>query len=143
MKQGLLKALTGPGLKALIGTFPCKTLLSIPRGGSVGVTYLKAPKVQKLLVLRTESKEENAPLGDSVVVLDKEKSHVTWEICIVYVTVNIINITGNLTTITHHLHKTTTTTITRGLIMTVLQDCTFIHNPPAAREINIKRMRKN
>ena len=138
MKQGLLKALTGPGLKALIGTFPCKTLLSIPRGGSVGVTYLKAPKVQKLLVLRTESN-----LGDSVVVLDKEKSHVTWEICIVYVTVNIINITGNLTTITHHLHKTTTTTITRGLIMTVLQDCTFIHNPPSAPEINIKRMRKN
>lgn len=57
--------------------------------------------------------------------------------------VNIINITGNSTSITHHLHKTTTTTITRGLIMTVLQDYTFIHNPPSVREINIKRMRKN
>ena len=52
--------------------------------------------------------------------------------------VNIINITGNSTSITHHLHKTATTTITRGLTMTVLQDCTFIHNPPSAREINIK-----
>ena len=40
--------------RALIGTFPCKPLLSIPLGGSVGVTYnyLKARKSTKVTCLK-------------------------------------------------------------------------------------------
>ena len=100
MKQGLLKALTGPGLKALIGTFPCKTLLRIPRGGSVGVTYnyLKARKSTKVTCLIKELNQKRKTLRLVIrwLSVTKRNRMLLGRFALFTLQfVNIINITGN------------------------------------------------
>ena len=118
---------------------PVKLCWVFPGEGALRYLTLKPVKVQKYTCVKRGKRS----LSDSVVVMTKRNRILLGKFALFTLQfVNIINITGNSTSITYHLHKTTTTT-TRGLIMTVLQDCTFIHNLPSAREIDIKRMRKN